>query len=81
MSNDAFAAFDSKGETAIMEEIVLKALCSSYHKRLAYFEGKTIVPLAQYAKEKKLSHSNLLNKAKRQTIEAFWERGQWKFGS
>ena len=77
---DAFAAFDSKGEIAIMEEIVGKALCNSYHKRLAYLEGKTIVTLAEYAKQQKLSHSNLLNKAKRQTIEAFWEKGQWKVG-
>jgi Fic family protein len=77
---DAFAAFDSKGEIAIMEEIVGKALCNSYHKRLAYLEGKTIVTLAEYAKQQKLSHSNLLNKAKRQTIEAFWEMGQWKVG-
>jgi hypothetical protein len=26
----------------------------------------------------KISHSNLINKAKRQTIEAFWEKGKWK---
>lgn len=77
---DAFTSFDSKGETVIMEGIVGKALCSSYHKRLAYLEGKNIVTLAEYAKEKKLSHSNLLNKANRQTIEAFWEKGQWKIG-
>lgn len=77
---DAFVAFDSKQETTIMEGIVGKALCSSYHKRLAYLEGKTIVPLADFAKKENLSHSNLLNKANRQTIEAFWERGQWKIG-
>ena len=77
---DAFAAFDQKGGTTIMEAIVGQALCSSYHKRLAYLEGKKIVTLASYAKQKKLSHSNLLNKANRQTIEAFWERGSWKIG-
>ena len=35
---DAFNAFDSKGETKIMEEIVGRALSNSYHKRLAYLE-------------------------------------------
>lgn len=77
---DAFVAFDANGDTKIMEEIVGKALCNSYHKRLAYLEGKKIMTLADYARQEKTSHSNLLNKAKRQTIEAFWERGKWKIG-
>lgn len=77
---DAFAAFDEKADTSIMESIVGKALSSSYHKRLAYLEGKRIIPLVDFAKEQKVSHSNLLNKANRQTIEAFWERGKWKIG-
>ena len=77
---DAFVAFDEKKDTSIMEKIVGKALSNSYHKRLAYLEGKTIMPLVDYAKEQKLSHSNLINKANRQTIEAFWERGMWKIG-
>jgi hypothetical protein len=63
-----------------MEEIVGKALTNSYHKRLAYLEGKKIVTLADYAKIKRQSHANLLNKAKRQTIEAFFEKGKWKIG-
>jgi len=78
---DAFEAFDQSRDTRIMEDIVGKALSNSYHKRLAYLEGKNIMPLADYARQEKLSHSNLLNKAKRQTIEAFWERGQWKIGA
>jgi hypothetical protein len=28
-----------------------------------------------------ISHSNLINKAKRQTIEAFSEKGKWKIGN
>ena len=36
--------------------------------------------LDKKAIEEELSHSNLLNKAKRQTIEAFWEKGVWKIG-
>ncbi|MEK9185768.1 MAG: Fic family protein [Patescibacteria group bacterium] len=77
---DAFKEFGEKGVTAIMEEIVAKALTNSYHKRLAYLEGKKIVPLVEYAKAHKLSHSNLINKANRQTIESFFEKGVWKIG-
>ncbi len=76
----AFRDFDLNGATDIMEEIVGKALTNSYHKRLAYLEDKKIVTLAEYAKEKKLSHSNLINKATRQTVEAFLEKGVWKIG-
>jgi hypothetical protein len=45
---------------------------------LAYLEGKEIISLVDYAKKYKISHSNLINKAKRQTIEAFLEKGKWK---
>ncbi len=77
---DAFKEFDEKGATVIMEGIVAKALTNSYHKRLAYLEGKKIVTLSDYAKKNKISHSNLINKAGRQTIEAFLEKGVWKIG-
>lgn len=75
---NAFKEFDEKGATAVMEEIVAKALTNSYHKRLAYLEGKKIVTLVDYAKKNTTSHSNLINKAGRQTIEAFLEKGVWK---
>ena len=78
---DAFKEFDTKGMTDIMEEIVARSLTNSYHKRLAYLEGKTIMTLGEYAKSYKLSHSNLINKATRQTIEAFLEKGTWKIGA
>ena len=77
---DAFAEFDTRGKSLIMEEIVGKAITNSYHKRLAYLERKEIVSLAEYAKTKKYSHTNLINKAKRQTIEAFLEKGVWHIG-
>jgi len=77
---EAFREFDAKGATSIMEEIVGRALTNSYHKRLAYLEGKKIITVAEYAKSNKLSHSNLINKAGRQTIEAFLEKGIWKIG-
>lgn len=77
---DAFKAFDDKAETKLMEEIIARALSNSYHKRLAYLEGKKIITLNQYAKQNNLSHSNVINKAQRQTIEAFYEKGIWKIG-
>ncbi len=77
---DAFREYDLNGSTKIMEEIVGKALTNSYHKRLAYLEGKKIMTLVDYAKKNKLSHSNLINKATRQTIEAFLEKEIWKIG-
>lgn len=76
----AFTEFDKTGKTEVMEEIVGKALTNSYHKRLAYLENKNIISLADYAKTSKQSHSNLLNKANRQTIEAFLVKNVWKIG-
>lgn len=77
---EAFKEFEGKGVSNTMEEIVGKALTNSYYKRLAYLEGKKIVTLSEYAKSNKLSHSNLINKASRQTIEAFLEKNIWKIG-
>lgn len=77
----AFKEFDTNSTTEIMEDIVGKALTNSYHKRLAYLEGKKIITLNEYAKTLKISHSNLINKATRQTIEAFLENGIWKIGT
>ena len=77
---EAFREFDEKGMTGIMEEIVGRALTNSYYKRLAYLESKKIITLSEYAKNNRLSHSNLINKAGRQTIEAFLEKGVWKIG-
>src|SRR3989338_9263362 len=78
---EAFKEFDKNRATTVMEEIVGKALTNSYHKRLAYLEGKKIITLSEYAKNNKLSHSNLINKASRQTIEAFLEKNVWKIGA
>lgn len=77
---DAFKEFDQKGKTDIMEGIVARSLTNSYHKRLAYLEGKEIVPLREFARKQGISHSNLINKANRQTIEAFLDKGVWKIG-
>ena len=75
---EAFNEFDKKNKTDIMEEIVGKAITNSYHKRLAYLENRKIITLADYAKNNNFSRSNLINKAVRQTIEAFLEKNIWK---
>lgn len=76
----AFKEFELTKQTNLMQEIIGKALINSFHKRLAYLEGKQIINLVDYAKSSNQSHSNLLNKANRQTIEAFIEKGTWKIG-
>lgn len=78
---EAFKEYESKGSTKVMEEIVGRALTSSFYKRLAYLEGKTIITLNEYAKQNKLPYSNILNKANRQTIPAFIEKGVWKIAA
>jgi Fic family protein len=77
---EAFKEFDAQWKIQIMQEIVEKSLFQSYHKRLAYLEGKEIILLKDYAENTWMSYSNALNKAKRQTIEAFLEKGVWKIG-
>lgn len=77
---DSFREFDLNNKTTIMEEIVARSITNSYHKRLAYLEGKKIITLKEYSEINKMSHSNLINKATRQTIEAFLEKGIWKIG-
>ncbi|HMO17956.1 MAG TPA: Fic family protein [Oligoflexia bacterium] len=76
----AFEEFQSRNKTDIMEKIIGLALTNSYHKRLAYLERKRVVALKEYAGIAKTSLSNLINKAQRQTIEAFTEKGVWKIG-
>jgi len=78
---NAFKEYDKDGAIKIMEEIIGRALAESYHKRLAYMEGKEIITLKDYAKKSKSSYSNLLNKAERQTIESFQEKGVWKISA
>ncbi len=70
----------NKKKSSVMSKILYLALLESFHKRLAYLGAKKIITLADYAKESKESLKILLNKAKRQTIPAFREKGVWKIG-
>ncbi|RLA62559.1 MAG: Fic family protein [Epsilonproteobacteria bacterium] len=76
----AFQEFNMSDKTDIMQKIIYGALVNSYHKRLAYLKGLNIMTLSAYAKTHKLSHSNLINKAKRHTIPAFMVKGVWMMG-
>ena len=70
----------NKKKTATIEKVLYLSLLESFHKRIAYLKGEKIIRLSDYSKEKKESHSIFLNKAKRQTIPAFREKGVWKIG-
>ncbi len=76
----AFKEYNLSGDIGVMEGIIYRALVNSYHKRIAYLKNLEIITLSDYAKRSKLSHANLINKAKRQTISAFREKGVWKIG-
>lgn len=64
-----------------LERVLTLALLESLHKRIAYLKGADIVTLADYAETHDGSLRALLNKAKRQTVPAFREKGVWKIGA
>jgi len=78
----AFGEYRNSGnkKTAMMDKVVYLALLESFHKRIAYLRGDKIIRLADFSELKKESLKTLLNKAKRQTIPAFREKGVWKIG-
>lgn len=77
----AFIEFNESQRTKTMEEIVRLAVLESLHKRLTYLRGTEIITVSEHARRTEQSPSSLLNKAKRQTIPAFRERGTWKIGT
>ena len=76
----SFKEYGDHYKTVSMEKIINLALLESFHKRLTYLEGNTIVRISAYAKTNQQTSQQLLNKAKRQTISAFREKGVWKIG-
>ena len=75
-----FKDFRSNNQTESLEKILYLGLLESLHKRLAYLKSEQVIDLADYAKNKRSSTSSILNKAKRQTIPAFREKGVWRIG-
>ena len=76
----AFKIYREKEKTKNMEDVFYLALAESFHKRLAYLKGQKVIRLAKYAENHSDSKHSLLNKANRQTIPAFREKGVWKIG-
>ena len=74
----AFREFNDTKNAKRMERVVALALMESLHKRLAYLKGESITTLAYYAKKHKESLRTLINKASRQSVPAFREKGVWK---
>ena len=68
----------NKRQTGTMDKVLVLALLESFHKRLAYLKGGGIIDLSDYAQTNKKQVNSLLNKARRQTIPAFREKGVWK---
>ena len=79
---DSFGEYrnSNKKKVAIMEKVIYLSLFESFHKRITYLRGEEVVLLANFAKTSQQSLSILLNKAKRQSIPAFREKGVWKIG-
>lgn len=74
----AFSDYRNKKSTKTMEKFLVLGLMESFHKRMAYLKGETIITLADYTKKNSLSGQALSNAARRQKIPAFRERGVWK---
>ena len=72
--------YQSSGKKIGLDKIISLALFESFHKRIAYLKSKKIIKLTEYVRENQETTQNILNKAKRQTIPAFREKGVWKIG-
>lgn len=75
-----FSEFRDKKSTKKMEQILYLALSEGLHKRISYLEGREIVSLSEYTRRNSLPQAGQINKARRQTIPAFREKGVWKIG-
>ena len=76
----ALRSYDDSRNFKLMIRIVELAVLESLYKRLAYLNGREIIPLSQYAGISQNSFHALLNSARRQSIPAFREKGVWKIG-
>lgn len=77
---DTFGPYRTNQDINGMQSIIYLLLAESLHKRLAYLSSDKIISLVDYAQNNKLLVPNVLNKALRQTIPAFREKGDWKIG-
>ncbi len=61
-----------------MSRVIFLAVCEGLNKRICYLDGNTVITLAEFSQKNATSLANLINKARRQTIPAFREKGVWK---
>lgn len=78
---DTFKQYREKNAITKLETVIYLALLESLNKRVTYLENNEIITLAQYSKENNGVLAGLINKARRQTIPAFREKGVWKISS
>lgn len=72
--------YDLSQKIGNMGNILVMSLLESLHKRIAYLKSSKVIKLVDYAIQIGESSQTVLNKAKRQTIPAFREKGVWKIG-
>jgi len=78
---EGFREYREKNKNVTMEKVLTLALLESFNKRISYLKSDNIIRLSEYSQNIKQSLKVLLNKAKRQTIPAFREKGVWKIGT
>lgn len=69
--------YDHSNNSVPLEDYLSLLLLESLNKYITIMSSDEIIPLVDWAKENKVSSAAILNKAKRQTIPAFRQRGQW----
>ena len=74
----SFGDYRDSKNTKTIEKVLTLGLMESFHKRITYLKGETIIPLSDYTKKHSLSGPALSNAARRQKIPAFREKGVWK---
>ena len=77
----AFQTYRMTGSTTPMDNIFFLALMEAMHKRISHLQSKKVMRLKKYSEDNDFVHENMLNKARRQTIPAFRERGVWMIGA
>ena len=73
----ALDMYDHSNNSVPLEDYLSLLLLESLNKYITIMSSDEIIPLVDWAKKNKASSAAILNKAKRQTIPAFRQRGQW----
>ena len=73
----ALDAYDKKNSLVPLEDYLSLLLLEALNKYITIMNGVKTINLTDWAKKNKVSAASILNKAKRQTVPAFRQRGQW----